>query len=54
MRSEDMTASDYWALFARTGSPKAYMLYAQQLKMEEGNAPDGEGPGPKGYGLQRS
>ena len=55
MRSSDhLSAADYWQLFAQTGSPDAYMLYTKQLKMEEGNAPDGEGPGPKGYGLQRS
>ena len=35
-------------------SPEAYVRYSQQLKLEEGYAPDGEGPGPKGYGLQRS
>ena len=54
MKSYNLDASDCWALFARTGSPEAYMLYSEKLKMEEGNAPDGEGPGPKGYGLQRS
>lgn len=49
-----LNAADYWQLFAQTGSPEAYMLYTRQLKMEEGNVPDGEGAGPAGYGLQRS
>ena len=54
MKSENMNASDYWSLFAQTGSPEAYMLYARQLKLEEGNAPDDPSPRPAGYGLQRS
>lgn len=54
MKSENLSASDYWQLFAQTGSPEAYMLYTQQLKMEEGNAPEDPSPGPAGYGLQRS
>ena len=54
MNSDRLSAADYWQLFAQTGSPEAYMLYTQQLKMEEGNAPYSEGAGPAGYGLQRS
>ena len=54
MKQENMNASDYWSLFAQTGSPEAYMLYARQLKLEEGNAPDDPSPRPAGYGLQRS
>ena len=54
MKSENMNASDYWSLFAQTGSPEAYMMYARQLKLEEGNAPDDPSPRPAGYGLQRS
>ena len=49
-----LQAADYWQLFAQTGSPEAYMLYTEKLKLEEGNAPYGEGAGPAGYGLQRS
>ena len=54
MKDDKLHASDYWTLFAQTGSPEAYMLYTQQLKMEEGNAPEDPSPGPAGYGLQRS
>ena len=54
MKSYNLDASDYWALFARTGSPEAYMLYTEKLKMEDENAFDGEGSGPACYGLQRS
>ena len=54
MKDEHLNASDYWTLFAQTGSPEAYMLYAKQLKMEEGNAPEDPSPRPAGYGLQRS
>ena len=54
MKSEKLNASDYWSLFAQTGSPEAYMLYSQQLKLEEGNAPEDPSPRPAGYGLQRS
>ena len=49
-----MDAKDYWTIFMETGLPEAYMLYAKQLKMEEGNAPDDPSPRPAGYGLQRS
>ena len=54
MKSDGLSAADYWQLFAQTGSPEAYMLYSKQLKMEEGNAPDDPSPRPAGYGLQRS
>ena len=54
MRSDMLSAADYWQLFAQTGSPEAYMLYSQRLKMEEGHAPEDPSPGPAGYGLQRS
>lgn len=54
MKDDKLNASDYWTLFAQTGSPEAYMLYAKQLKLEEGNAPEDPSPGPAGYGLQRS
>ena len=54
MRSDMLSAADYWQLFAQTGSPEAYMLYSQKLRMEEGNAPENPSPGPAGYGLQRS
>ena len=54
MRSDMLSAADYWKLFAQTGSPEAYMLYSQKLRMEEGNAPEDPSPGPAGYGLQRS
>ena len=29
MRSDRLSAADYWQLFAQTGSPEAYMLYSQ-------------------------
>ena len=54
MKDDKLHASDYWTLFTQTGSPEAYMLYAKQLKLEEGNAPEDPSPGPAGYGLQRS
>ena len=54
MKSYDLNASDYWALFAQTGSPEAYMLYTEKVRMEEGNAPEDPSPGPACYGLQRS
>ncbi|MGM9590002.1 MAG: hypothetical protein ACI3V0_07515 [Faecousia sp.] len=54
MKSDKLSASDYWTLFAQTGSPEAYMLYTRQLKMEEQDASYSEGSGPAGYGLQRS
>ena len=54
MKSDKLNASDYWSLFAQTGSPEAYMLYTQQVKREEGNAPEDPSPRPAGYGLQRS
>ena len=54
MRSDRLSAADYWQLLAQTGSPEAYMLYSQKLKMEEGTAPEDPSPGPAGYGLQRS
>ena len=54
MKSDQLNASDYWQLFARTGSPEAYMLYTERVKMEEGNAPEDPSPCPAGYGLQRS
>ncbi len=54
MKSENLSAADYWSLFAQTGSPEAYMLYTKQLKMEEQDASYREGSGPAGYGLQRS
>ena len=54
MKDDKLHASDYWTLFTQTGSPEAYMLYAKQLKLEEGNAPEDPSPRPAGYGLQRS
>ena len=54
MQSEHLSAADYWKIFADTGSPEAYVRYSQQLKLEEGNAPEDPSPGPAGYGLQRT
>ena len=47
-----MRAIDAWKLFAETGLPEYYMLYANVKRMENSHVPDDPGTGAPGYGLQ--
>ena len=43
---------DAWKLFAETGLPEYYLLYASMKRMENSHVSDGPGPGSAGHGLQ--
>lgn len=47
-----MTEQDYWRIFLATGSPEAYMLYAQAKRTEMQNVSDHQSTGPAGDRLQ--
>ena len=47
-----MNTNAYWQLFLQTGAPEAYLLYAQQLRMEEPHVFDNPGHRAAGNGLQ--
>ena len=47
-----MRAQDAWRLFAETGLPEYYLLYANARRLENSHVPDDPGLGPAGHGLQ--
>lgn len=47
-----MKEHDYWRIFLATGSPEAYMLYAQARRMESTHVFDDQGTGFAGDRLQ--
>jgi len=47
-----MNAQDFWNLFLKTGSPEAYLGYANALKTEENHVSDDPGNRPQSHGLQ--
>ena len=47
-----MRSDDAWRLFAETGLPEYYLLYANAKRMENFHVPDDSGSGAPGHGLQ--
>ena len=47
-----MNASEYWQLFMETGAPEAYLMYANQSKMEAKYVYDNSGYRPESHRLQ--
>lgn len=46
-----MKSQQYWALFLKTGSPEAYLLFTNQRRMEAVHVSDSSGAGASGIGL---
>ena len=47
-----MRSQDVWKLFAETGLPEYYMLFANARRMENSHVSDDPGIGSAGNGLQ--
>ena len=47
-----MRPEHYWQLFLTTGSPEAYLLYSNALKMEEGHVFNSQSNCPESNTLQ--
>ena len=47
-----MRPDHYWQLFLTTGSPEAYLLYSNALKMEEGHVLNRKSDRPESQSIQ--
>ncbi len=47
-----MDAMDYWKMFAETGAPELYLMYAKAMRSEGQHVSENKGTCASRYGLQ--